>query len=428
MLTALGGLIGQAFERARLYDTAYSQAHELQRGMLPSTLPVRLAVSAAARFIPAGGTAVGGDWYDVLPLSAGRVALVVGDVMGHGLPEAATMGRLRTAVSTLAGIELPPDELLAHLNDLVTGLGDAYYATCLYAVYDPVTGMCTVARAGHPPPAIVHTDGTVHFPDSALNPPLGVATPPFETAEFPVPSGALLVLYTDGLIESRDRDFDHGMARLAETLTAAVASHPPGAETDLDALCDTVTQALRMEKQAGDDAALLIARVCHLTRESVACWQLPDGAVAAGRARELVREQLAAWHLDELSMTSELLVSELVGNVIRHARGPAELRLLRSDVLVCEVSDGSLTTPHIRRAAETDEGGRGLQLVEALSHRWGARYGRTGKCIWAEQLLPSQAQPSEGLPPGTTCTDGLFDVPVAESEMRGPHPPCPWPA
>ncbi|TMR87786.1 PP2C family protein-serine/threonine phosphatase, partial [Nonomuraea basaltis] len=161
-------------------------------------------------------------------LSADRVAIVIGDVMGHGVAEAVTMGRLRTAVRTLADLELSPDELLTHLNDLVSELGDDFYATCLYLVYDPTNRSCVLARAGHPPPAIVHPDGTVHFPDAEPNSPLGAATPPFDTVEMELPEGSLLVLYTDGLVESSTLDIDKGMADLAEALSGTISGALPG--------------------------------------------------------------------------------------------------------------------------------------------------------------------------------------------------------
>lgn len=152
LLTAISGLVAQGLDRARLYDSEHTRAQELQRALLPRALPALPACTPAARYLPAGhGMEVGGDWYDIIPLSADQVALVVGDVMGHGLSEAATMGRLRTAVHTLADLELSPDEILSRLNDIVSGLGDDSYATCLYAIYDPTTRICTFARAGHPP-------------------------------------------------------------------------------------------------------------------------------------------------------------------------------------------------------------------------------------------------------------------------------------
>lgn len=387
LLTTISALVAQSLERARLYDAEHTRSRELQRSLLPRDLPDLPACTAAARYLPAGqGADVGGDWYDIIPLSGGQVALVVGDVMGHGLPEAATMGRLRTAVHTLADLELPPGEIMGHLNDIVGGMGEASYATCLYALYDSTTRVCSIARAGHPPPALVHPDGTVHFPEPDADPPLGAAEPPFETVDLDVPEGSLLVLYTDGLVESSKREIDEGMAELARLLSTAQEN---GTAADLERLCDTLTAGLLpTEQEAADDAAFLVARLHALPADRMASWPLPDDPKAAGQARRHVREQLAAWDLADLAPTTELLVSELVGNVVRHARGPVCLRLLHGAELICEVYDGSQTMPRIRRATETDEGGRGLQLITALSTRWGARYTPTGKCIWTEQPLP----------------------------------------
>lgn len=394
LLTTISALVAHALERARLYDAEHTRSQELQRGLLPQELPEVPACTAAARFLPAGhGMDVGGDWYDVIPLSAGRVALVVGDVMGHGLSEAATMGRLRTAVKTLADLELPPDEIMGHLNDIVGGLGEDSYATCVYALYDSTTRICAIARAGHPPPAVVGPDGTVYFPDMAPNPPLGAAEPPFETVELELPDESLLVLYTDGLVESPSREIDQGMAELGRLLGTADRG-------DLEQLCDTLTSGLLpgAECTANDDTALLIGRVHGLAVDRIASWELPQDPRAAGQARDHVREQLSVWDLDDLTTTTELIASELIGNVVRHAKGPVQLRLLRSASLICEVSDGSLTTPRVRRASETDEGGRGLQLVSALSQRWGTRYTASGKCIWTEQALSTTP---DGLPIST---------------------------
>jgi len=384
LMTTLSGLVAQALERARLFDAEHARSQALQRALLPRQLPELPAVTAAAKYLPAGrGMDVGGDWYDVIPLSADRVALVIGDVMGHGLPEAVIMGRVRTALQTLSDLELPPDEVLAHLNDLVSGLGDDSFVTCLYAIYDPTTSSCTMARAGHPPPAVVCPDGTVHFAPAEGDPPLGVAGPPFEVSELRVPDGALLVLYTDGLVDSTSCDPAVGMDRMAGLLQVHQAE-------GLDQMCDSLTQALLPDdQQRADDAALLVARVRATAPDAVATWSLPEDPRAAGAARRYVRDQLASWRLEELTMTTELVVSELVANVVRHARGPYRLRLLRSRSLVCEVFDGSLTTPRPRRAAWTDEGGRGLQLIAALCDRWGTRNVATGKVIWTEQSLPT---------------------------------------
>ncbi|MGP3920769.1 SpoIIE family protein phosphatase [Nonomuraea sp. 10N515B] len=387
LVTALSGLVGQALARARMYDMEHARAEELQRLLVPRELPSLPGVTAAVRYLAADGAPeLGGAWYDVIPLSSERVALVMGDVRGHGVPQAATIGRLRTAARTLADLELPPDDLLVHLNDLVKELGEHLHVTCLYAVYDPTNGECTLVSAGHPPPAVVHPDGTVQVLDTPPDLRLGAAQPPFNPAELRLPEGALLVLYTDDLIESAHRDMDDGMAELTRLLTGAL----PRSRSDLDRLCDAVTQGMRPERQQpSDGAALLIARTLRLAPEDVGSWSLPENPIAAREAREHVREQLAGWRLDDLVPTTELVASELVANVIRHARGPIRLRLLRGRTLVCEVSDGSQTTPRIRRAADTDEGGRGLQLVAAVSQRWGTRFTADGKCIWAEQLLPA---------------------------------------
>ncbi|MGK5531431.1 SpoIIE family protein phosphatase [Streptomyces sp. URMC 129] len=400
LLTALSGLVAQALERARLYDTEHSRAQQLQRALLPHVLPSLPALTAAARYRPAGYHAdVGGDWYDTIPLSADRVAVVIGDVMGHGLHEAMTMGRLRTAVATLTALEYEPDELLAHLNDIVVGLGGDVYATCLYAIYDPTTGICSLASAGHPPPAIVGPDGRARFADLPGGPPLGTAHLAFEARELTLAEGSLLVLYTDGLIGTPDSDLDAGMARLAALLTDYAAAPPPPSATArrdeagwLEHLCDRLTTALPpMGRHPRDDAAVLALRTHRLPERDIAAWDLPEEPAAAGQARAHVRTQLATWGLQELVTTTELVASELVGNVIRHATGPIRLRLLRSSVLTCEVSDGSEATPRIRHTSVMDESGRGLQLVAAMTRRWGARYTHTGKSIWTEQPLPLSA-------------------------------------
>ncbi|MFJ4814563.1 SpoIIE family protein phosphatase [Streptomyces sp. NPDC088801] len=420
LLTTLSGLVGQSLERARLYDVEHARARELQRGLLPRTLPRLPAARAAARYLPAGrGEQVGGDWYDLIALSADRVAMVIGDVMGHGIAEAATMGRLRTAVRTLADLEIPPDELFSRLNDLVSDLGEDFYATCLYAVFDPVARTCTYSLAGHPPPVIVHPDGTVHSPDVTPDPPLGAARPPFETRQLHLPDESLLVLYTDGLVESATRDADEGLAQLRQLLSRTAAGTVCFGAADVDAdircleeLCDTVVSGLLPDHETTtDDAGLLVVHARCTAAHDVASLDLPNDPRAAGQARAYVREQLGAWGLGDLALTTELLVSELVGNVVRHAKDPVRLRMLRSRSLICEVYDGSLTTPRIRHASYTDEGGRGLQLVAALSRRWGARYLHDGKCIWTEQdLEPDQAAGVLGGPGASSAvTDGQWD-------------------
>jgi PAS domain S-box-containing protein len=376
-------------DNARRFARERTTALALQRSLLPRRLPGQAAVEVAHRYLPAGSVAgVGGDWFDVIPLSGSRVALVVGDVVGHGIHASATMGRLRTAVRTLADVDLPPDELLTHLDDLVAHLATddsggedmaELGATCLYAVYDPVSRRLAMAGAGHPPPAIVLPNGTVHLVRLSAGPPLGVGGLPFEATELRLPEDALIALYTDGLIEARDRDVDRGTAELCRALAVPAAS--------LEATCDTVLKALLPERPT-DDVALLLARTHALGVNQVATWDLPPDPALVATARQNATEQLVAWGLAEAVFVTELVVSELVTNAIRYGGAPIQLRLIRDRALICEVSDASSTTPHLRRARVYDEGGRGLLLVAQLTQRWGTRQTTTGKTIWAEQPLP----------------------------------------
>ncbi|MEU9312988.1 SpoIIE family protein phosphatase [Streptomyces sp. NPDC048256] len=378
-------------DNARRYTRERSISLTLQSSLLPQGLPEQAALDVASRYLPAGSRAgVGGDWFDVIPLSGARVALVVGDVVGHGIQASATMGRLRTAVRTLADVDLPPDELLTHLDDLVNRLaagadsaavtaGDIG-ATCLYAVYDPVSRHCTVARAGHPVPALVTPGGGVEFLDVPAGPPLGLGGLPFESTELELAEGSLLLLYTNGLIEARGRDIDEGIDALSEVLR-----RPTG---DLEATCDALLRTMLTDPPS-DDVALLVARTHALDASHVATWPVPPDPAMVAEARKNASRQLSEWGLDEAAFVTELVVSELVTNAIRHARPPIELRLIHDRTLVCEVSDGSGTAPHLRRARTFDEGGRGLLLVAQLTQAWGTRQTADGKIIWAEQELPT---------------------------------------
>ena len=391
-----------AVDHAGRYTQARATALTLQRSLLPRRTAPQSAVEVAARYLPAGARAgVGGDWYDVIPLSGARVALVVGDVVGHGIHAAATMGRLRTAVRTLADIDLPPDELLTHLDDVVIRLssevptgpdaasvGDIG-ATCLYAVYDPVTGYCTVARAGHVLPSVVAPDGTVDLLDLPAGAPLGLGGLPFEAAEIELPEGSLLALYTDGLISARDRDVEAGLTLLRHALGQSAPS--------LDAACETVLETLLPAGRPRDDVALLLARTRILGAGQVATRDLDADPAAVARTRSWASRQLTTWGLEELTFTTELVVSELVTNALRYGRPPIRVRLIHDRALMCEVSDGGSTSPHLRRARVFDEGGRGLLLVAQLAERWGTRHGRSGKTVWAE-LSESAALPVAGLP------------------------------
>ncbi|WP_319753977.1 SpoIIE family protein phosphatase [Streptomyces sp. AK02-04a] len=378
---------------ARRGSREHTSTMTLQRSLLPQTLPDQGALDIATRYLPAGTRAgVGGDWFDVIPLSGARVALVVGDVVGHGIRASATMGRLRTAVRTLADVDLPPDELLTHLDDLVlhlsadeSGTDDTAESaggigtTCLYAVYDPVSRRCALARAGHPPPAAVTPDGAVRFLDVPAGPPLGLGGLPFETFETELPEGSLLALYTDGLLAARDHDIDEALDKMFAALARPAKT--------LDTVCDRVLTAM-LNHRPDDDIALLVARTRALHTDRVAAWDLASDPAVVARARKHATEQLTAWGLDDAAFITELTVSELVTNAIRYGRPPIQLRLIHeASTLTCEVFDSSSTAPHMRRARTFDEGGRGLLLVGQLARRWGTRHALTGKTVWAEQSL-----------------------------------------
>lgn len=377
-----------SIDNARRYTREHSMAVTLQRSLLPRTLPDQSALEIAYRYLPAQA-GVGGDWFDVLPLSGARVALVVGDVVGHGLHAAATMGRLRTAVHNFSSLDLPPDELLALLDELVGRIDQdeaqddesapVTGATCLYAVYDPVSRHCTVARAGHPPPALVRPDGSVEFVDVPAGPPLGLGGLPFESVDLELPEGSRLVLYTDGLVEDRGHDIDVGLEQLREALSRAGDSP--------EETCRVVLES-RRPARAVDDIALLVARTRALPADRIAEWTVPADPAAVGEVRAAVTGKLAEWGLDELAFSTELILSELVTNALRYGGSPIRVRMLCERHLICEVYDSSSTSPHLRYATMTDEGGRGLFLVAQLAERWGTRYLPAGKVIWAAQPVP----------------------------------------
>ncbi|MBN0047497.1 SpoIIE family protein phosphatase [Streptomyces actuosus] len=381
-------------DNARRYTRERDAALVLQRNLLPHRLPELEAVEAAACYRPADELiGLGGDWYDLIPLSGARVALVVGEVPGHGIGAAAAMGRLRTAVRTLAALDLPPEEVLAHLDDLVSSTAweegmrpdaegadaQAVGSCCVYVVYDPVDGRCSMAAAGHPAPALIGPDGAVTFVELPQGPTLGAGGPPFESVELDLVEGSTLALHTDGLLARGEQwAVDADRERLGRALGRRADS--------LEQRCRAVVEGL-VPSRPHDDVALLMARTRRLGAHQVATWELAhDPAVVADARRTAVR-QLAEWGLDELASTTELVVSELVTNAVRYTGGPIRLRLIRERSLVCEVFDAGATAPHLRHPRANDEGGRGLLLVSQFTQRWGTRFVPDGKILWAEQAL-----------------------------------------
>ncbi|WP_053675252.1 SpoIIE family protein phosphatase [Streptomyces sp. NRRL B-1140] len=405
-------------DNARLYRREHERALILQRSLLPPGDPEASGLDIACRYLPGNvntgrPSEVGGDWFDVIELPGHRTALVVGDVMGRGLRAAVAMGELRTAVRTLAQLDLEPAEVLSQLDEIARGLGapggvqqatraarrpreadlsEVYLATCVYAVYDSVTRRCTFANAGHLPPVLVEPGEAALMLDVPPGMPLGVGGEPFEEVEVELPEGALLALYTDGLVESRDHPLDEGLQAFVSALSDPAQP--------LEDVCDHVLNTLDTH-HGEDDIALLMARVQGLPTESVGDWTLPREPRSVGRAREYARAQLLAWDMEPLVDTTELLVSELVTNALRYGEGEIRLRLLLDRTLVCEVWDSGLVQPRRRRARDTDEGGRGLQLVGLLSAAWGSRRTPRGKTVWFELPLPggdtSLTDPAEAL-------------------------------
>jgi serine phosphatase RsbU (regulator of sigma subunit) len=371
-------------DNARRYSRERATALTLQRSLLPTGLSAPSSVEVRHRYLPGSKMIeVGGDWYESIVLPGGRVALVVGDVAGHGVRAAVTMGRLRTAIKTLARLELPPAETLQQLDELMHELGqrEPHFATCVYAVFDAVSGTCEVASAGHLPPLLVSPDGEREFLDVAPSPPLGIGSGPIQTRVFKIRDGSLLVLYTDGLVERRTSDIDEGLTRLRDTFGPGSTARP------LEELCKATLAGVYADHQR-DDIAVLVARLRRLTPDQHVTWKLASELTSARRARMLVRRRLRRWGLSELIPTAELLASELVTNAVRYAQGSIALRLVREGGLVCEVLDDSAALPRLRHAGDEDERGRGLQVVSQLAQHWGARRTPSGKVVWCELPLP----------------------------------------
>lgn len=380
-------------DNARRFTREHTIAATVQRHLLPRDPAGQSTVSTAHLHVPGDGG--GGGWFDVIPLSGARTALVVGDVAGHGIHTATTMGQLRTVVHALAALDLEPDELLARLSDTAGFLaaerdvrpsGDPAYrqplsASCLYAVYDPFPRTCTFASAGHPPPPlIVRPDGAAETVDLAGGPLLGSGEgSPFATTTVELAEGSVVALHTPRFPSGALPGSGEAPGRLGDLLAR------PG--RSLQDLCDDVLYTFGTGARDGD-AVLLLARTSAFPDRSAATWLLTDDLTEAATARRHARRTLEEWNVDEdTAAATELIVSELVTNALRYGSPPLRLRLIKDRALTCEVHDGSATSPHLRHARTGDEGGRGLFIVAQLSERWGTRYTASGKTVWTEQNL-----------------------------------------
>lgn len=383
LLTATAGLVGQALVRARAFAAEHELAAMLQRSLLPRKLPSLPGCVTVARYLPAtAGLEVGGDWYDVIPLSDRFVALVIGDVQGHSAKAATVMGQIRTAIRAYAVEGHPPDVVVSHTNRLLAGMETDAFATCCYVALDVEEGDAWFVRAGHMLPLVREPDGTTLEVETEGGPPLGV----LPDAEFPLTTAALspgsvLTLLTDGLVESSKLLLEDGVRRVCETLSAADPS-------DVDGMAD---ELIRSAEARDDDVALLLMRYDGLTarprRAGWAVWRLPDAVM---HARRFTARTMRAWQVTEETDAILLIVSELVTNAVAHTQGEVRLDLtLAGDRFRVAVSDSSPRTPVKPASVDWEAtGGRGLLLVEAMSEAWGSVPLSGGKQVWGEVLLP----------------------------------------
>jgi serine phosphatase RsbU (regulator of sigma subunit)/PAS domain-containing protein len=413
LLTATAGLVGQALKRAHALDAEHELATMLQHSLLPRRLPELPGGIAVARYLPATiGLEVGGDWYDVIPLSQGRVALVIGDVQGHSAAAATLMGQMRTAIRAYAAEGHPADIVVSHTNRLLVAMETDLFATCTYVELDMEEGHAWVVRAGHIPPVLRHQDGGTEEVVAEGGPPLGVL-PDAEYAltTLSLQPGTVLALLTDGLVESKRLDLEKGMHRVRELLAAA---DPAAAERMAD---DVVGGATRRE----DDAALLLLRFDGMASRPIragwSVWRLPDAVL---HARRFTARTLRSWGLEDEADVALLVVSELVTNALLHTQGAARLDLMLSgDRLRMAVSDSSPRAPAKPVIVDWEAtGGRGILLVEAVSAGWGSVPVSGGKQVWAEiQVPPRETAPEAAGAPGVP---GVPEAPGVSGALHVP--------
>ncbi|MEU4500010.1 SpoIIE family protein phosphatase [Streptomyces sp. NPDC024089] len=407
VLTTVARMLAQALTRAGVAETERELSLGLQRSMMPTLGPDIPGMTVAARYIPTGGgLQVGGDWYDMIPLPNGRIALVIGDVQGHDVRAAGLMGQLRIALRAYAAEGHRPDAVLSRASRFLSGLTDAYedgeetgprFATCLYAETDPETGTLDIARAGHPDPVVITADGTAMIHQTEGGMPLGVETDAdYPTSRLTLEPGETIMLCTDGLIETGGHDMFSGWDRLRPVLEQQTA--------DLEKLADALVQAVHgptshyttgpLADRREDDIALLLLRCDGGTRRrpaprrtALTIAQAEPERIAA--ARQQMRELLHDWADPEQVDAAVLMISEMATNVLVHTDGDALMLAQATGEhggrrLRVEVSDGSDELPHRRRPGEMASSGRGLVLMEMLADAWGVDPRGAGKSIWFE--------------------------------------------
>ncbi|MFE7133833.1 SpoIIE family protein phosphatase [Streptomyces sp. NPDC057638] len=418
VLTTVARMLAQALTRAGVAETERELSLGLQRSMMPVLGPAIPGMEVAARYVPTGGgLQVGGDWYDMIPLPSGRIALVIGDVQGHDVRAAGLMGQLRIALRAYASEGHRPDAVLSRASRFLHGVTDAYqtgdyssprFATCLYLEVDPASGQVEMARAGHPEPAVRMADGTVLLWPTEGGLPLGIdPDTDYPTTRLTLEPGEMMMVCTDGLLETGGHDLDTGWARLRAVLEA-------GTGQSLEELADALVQAVHgpvshyttgplADRREDDVAVLLLAREGAPVREAprrtaMTVAQAEPEKISA--ARQQVRELLHDWSDEEQIDAAVLMVSEMVTNVLVHTDGNA---LLVAEVTCgegegprrvrVEVADASDELPHRRRPGELASSGRGLVLMEMLADAWGVDPRGEGKSIWFELYESSPPKP-----------------------------------
>ena len=395
LLGTLGGMVAQSLARARLHDAEHELAAGLQRVLLPRRIPPLAGFTTAVRYLPAGtGLQIGGDWYDVVPLPGGHIGVVIGDVQGHDVHAAGVMGQLRIALRAYAAEGHPPDAVMARASRFLADLDTGHFATCLYAEVNVDYGAVYAVRAGHLDPLVRRADGTSSVQAVAGGLPLGIdPESSYPVTRFTLDPGELLLLCTDGLVETRSVDLDEGMERIRQ----AIAGPQPQGPGALEALAERIEATAADSHERDDDIALLLLR-----------WDGPDGhrprtlrrrvpqadLARISEVRRELRDAVRRWGVGELADTVELLTSELITNALVHtdrdalltarlfqeaqedAVGPARLRV--------EVDDESDLWPKRRTPGEQASSGRGLMLVEALADAWGVDPRGSGKRMWFE--------------------------------------------
>ncbi|MFE3268790.1 MULTISPECIES: SpoIIE family protein phosphatase [unclassified Streptomyces] len=430
VLTTVARMLAQALSRAGAAETERELTDGLQRSMMPTLGPRMPGMGLAARYVPTGGgLQVGGDWYDVIPLPAGRFALVIGDVQGHDVRAAGLMGQLRIALRAYASEGHRPDAVLSRASRFLYGVTDSVtygssgqsggraadvrFATCLYVEVDPATGLLDFARAGHPDPAIRMADGTVLMRPTAGGLPLGIdPDADYPTTRLGLEPGETMLICTDGLIETGGHDLDTGWRRIRRILE----SH----DGDLEGLADALVQGVHgpsshhtpgplADRREDDIALVLLSRQDVDARDTVTAAVPPATRRTAltvaqtaperiADARQQVRELLHDWASEDQRDSAVLLVSEILTNVLVHTDHDA---LLVAEVtgdpgdrrLRVEVTDASDDLPHRRHPGELASSGRGLVLVEILAEAWGVDPRGQGKSIWFAFYESSTTRP-----------------------------------